>query len=316
MPSPDRPVDDHGIVLNVYKEIPWTSHDAVARVRRILGVKQVGHAGSLDPLATGVLVVCVGRATKLLPHLVDLGKGYRGTLRFGVRSSSADLGGEILEEGPVPELDQAHLQAAADRFLGRIEQLPPMVSAIKVQGQRLYDLARKGVEVERTPRQVEVRRFAITKVELPRADFEVECSKGTYIRALVEDLARSVGALALLENLSRTHVGPFEVADSCRLIAPPCSEREGLLARAVAMNTALAHLRAVKIEANWIRRVRQGGLPPRTALRLGFVPREGERVRLLGPEGELLAIARWDLMPGPADRPVESALSLELERVI
>jgi len=316
MHSLDRSIDSSGLVLNVYKEIPWTSHDAVARVRRILGVKQVGHAGSLDPFATGVLVVCVGRATKLLPHLVDLGKGYRGTLRFGARSSSADLGGEILEEGPIPDIDLPRLQAAADRFVGRIEQLPPMVSAVKVQGQRLYDLARKGVVVERTPRQVEVHRFRITKLELPRADFEVECSKGTYIRALVEDLAKSVGALALLENLSRTHVGPFEMADACRLIAQPCSEREGLLARAVDMNSALAHLRAVKIESNWIRRVRQGGLPPRTALRLAFVPREGERVRLLGPEGELLAIARWDLMPGPADRPVESALSLELERVI
>ena len=316
MPNLEWGEATQGLVLNVYKEIPWTSHDAVARVRRILGIKQVGHAGSLDPFACGVLVVCAGRATKLLPHLVDLGKGYRGTLRFGRRSASGDLDGELVEEGAVPSIDLGALQAATRPFVGRISQIPPMVSALKVQGQRLHDLARKGIEVERAPRLVDVHRFEITKLELPRAEFEIECGKGTYVRTLVEDLARSVGSLALVETLTRTHVGPFEVADACRLISAPCFEREGLLSRAIDMNTALGHLRAAKVESSWIRRVRQGGLPPRSALRFDYAPRQGERIRLIGPEGELLAIARWDLMPGPADLPIEAALSLELERVI
>lgn len=316
MSNPDLALESAGLVLNVYKEIPWTSHDAVSRVRRILGIRQVGHGGSLDPFANGVLIVCVGRATKLLTHLVDLGKGYRGTLRLGRRTDSGDLGGQLLEERAVPALDRVALQSAADRFVGTIEQIPPMVSAVKIDGQRLYDLARKGVEVERPARRVEIGRFTITKVELPRVDFEVECGKGTYIRTLAEDLAKAVGTVGMIETLSRTHVGPFEIADACRLISPPGSTRDGLLAQAVDMNRALSHLQGVKVDHAWIRRLRQGGVPPRNALHPETAPRPGQRVRLVGPAGDLLAIARWDLLPGPADRPIDASLCLELERVL
>jgi tRNA pseudouridine55 synthase len=305
----------NSFVLNVYKEIPWTSHDAVGRVRRILGERQVGHAGSLDPFACGVLVVAVGRATKLVQHLMELSKGYKGTFLFGRRTNTGDAAGEILEEGPVPEVDLKTVQDIAQGFLGSIQQVPPMVSALKHEGRRLYDLAREGIEVERAPRSVRVDRFTITAVELPRVDFELECGRGTYVRTLVEDLASRLKALAMIESLTRTRVGPFGVADSCRLISPPCDQAEGLIERSCSMAEAIAHLPGAMVDARWIHRLRQGGMPPMTALRFRAQPRPGETVRLLGPGGELLALAAVELVPGPADRPIEESCALTLERV-
>ena len=308
-------VSQNSFVLNVYKEIPWTSHDAVARVRRILGVRQVGHAGSLDPLAAGVLVVAVGRATKLMPHLMDLGKAYRGTFLFGRRTSSGDSGGEVVETGPVPEVDRERMQVLAREFIGESTQVPPMVSALKQDGRRLYDLARAGIQVERAPRRIHVSRFEILSVELPRVDFELECGKGTYVRTLVEDLAARLPALASIESLVRTKVGPFEVEDSCRLISPPGSEREGLMARAVSMAAAVGHLPAARVDGTYVHHLRRGSVPPWKALRFSQEPAVGSTVRLLGPEAELLAVATVDLLPGPADRPLAQSCTLRLDRV-
>jgi tRNA pseudouridine55 synthase len=305
----------NSFVLNVYKEIPWTSHDAVSRVRRILGERQVGHAGSLDPFASGVLVVAVGRATKLVPHLMGLSKAYKGTFLFGRRTATGDAAGELLEEGPVPEVDLETLHRLAQGFLGTIQQVPPMVSALKHEGRRLYDLAREGIEVERAPRAVRIDRFSITAVEPPRVDFELECGRGTYVRTLVEDLALRLNALAMIESLTRTRVGPFEVAESCRLISPPCDQAEGLMQRAFPMSEAVAHLPGATVEARWIHRLRQGGVPPITGLRFRSEPRPGDTVRLLGPGGELVALAVMDLIPGPADRPIAESCALRLERV-
>ncbi|MEZ4653599.1 MAG: tRNA pseudouridine(55) synthase TruB [Candidatus Eisenbacteria bacterium] len=304
------------VILNVYKEVSWTSHDAVARVRRILKERRVGHAGTLDPLANGVLLMGVGKGTKLLPYLTDLPKRYSGTLVFGRRTSTGDSGGATVARGEVPEIDAATLQQAADSFLGASRQVPPMVSAIKQGGRRLYDLARKGIEVERPARPIEIFRFRIVSVELPRVDFEVECGKGTYVRTLVEDLASRVGALATVEALSRTGVGPFSAEESCRIIADPCRDKAGLMSRAISPSEALAHLPSVRIEPRWIHRVRQGGVPPRS----GLLP-DGEisperPVRLLGPEHELLALGRWEMLPGPADRAPADSCTLRLERVI
>jgi tRNA pseudouridine55 synthase len=304
-----------GFVLNVYKEIPWTSHDAVSRVRRILNTHAVGHAGSLDPFATGVLIVAVGRATKLVPYLMEQPKGYRGTLVFGRRTSTGDSAGEQIAEGPVPQVGVAEVQEAADTFIGCGMQIPPMVSAIKHEGRRLYDLARKGIEVARQPRPVVISRFAITGVDLPRVDFEVDCGRGTYVRTLVEDLAARCGSTAFVESLTRLRVGEFEVGDSCRLISPPCSEREGLLARGIRMSEAVVHLAPVHVESRWVHRLRQGAIPPWKGLRFEFPPRVGSTVRLIGPEKDLLAIATVELLPGPADRPVEQACSIRLDRV-
>jgi tRNA pseudouridine55 synthase len=304
-----------GFVLNVYKEIPWTSHDAVHRVRRILGTKAAGHAGSLDPFASGVLVVAVGRATRLAAYLMEHPKRYRGTLVLGRRTSTGDAGGEVVAEAPIPRAGVNELQKAADTFLGSQLQVPPMVSAVKHEGRRLYELARQGIEVERRARPIVIHRFAITGVELPRVDFELDCGRGTYVRTLVEDLAARLDTNAFVESLARIRVGPFDVADSCRLISLPCSEREGLLARAVPMADAVDHLPPVQVEARWVHRLRQGAVPPWKGMRFESPPVIGSTVRLLGPERDLLAIATLELLPGPVERPVEQACTVRLDRV-
>lgn len=305
-----------GFVLNVYKEVSWTSHDAVQRVRRILGIRRVGHAGALDPLANGTLLVAVGRGTKLVPYLMELPKRYRGTLLLGRRTSTGDLGGKVVAEAPVPALSRDQLERAAGGFQGTYLQIPPMVSAVKHEGRRLYELARQGLEVEREARPVEIRRFQILELELPRVDFEVECGRGTYVRTLVEDFAAKLSTVATVEALTRSAVGSFEVADSLRLISSPGNTREGLVAGAIPLNAALDHLPAVRVERRWIHRLRQGGLPPRTGYVFEQSPRFDSAVRMVGPDDELIALARCELLPGPADRAVEGACTLRLERVL
>jgi tRNA pseudouridine55 synthase len=192
-----------------------TSHDVVDRVRRKLGTRRVGHAGTLDPDATGVLVVGVGRATRLLQFVTGTDKAYEGEVVFGVETSTLDAGGTETARHEMAGLDPAAVAAAAARFVGEIEQIPPMVSAVKVDGRRLHELAREGQEVERKPRPVRVDRFDVEPTEDPlvyRA--HIECSSGTYIRSLAADLGRALGGGAHLRNLRRTRVGPFPVADA------------------------------------------------------------------------------------------------------
>lgn len=309
------PVVTTGFVLNVYKEIPWTSFDAVARIRRILGIRQVGHAGSLDPFAAGVLVVVVGKATKLVSHLMDLPKSYKGTFLLGRRTATGDAMGAVVEEVTPPRLDLETLRARTGEFVGDVLQVPPMVSAVKYEGRRLYELARRGVEIEREARPVRIDRFTVTGYEPPRVDFELDCGRGTYVRALVEDFAACFSTVASVESLVRTRVGPFAVEESARLICSPCSERAGLTSVAIPMSEAVSHLPGIRVEARWIRPLRQGVVPPRKALTWEKPPEIGQIVRLLGPERELLALATFDFLPGPADHPAEESWSLHLDRV-
>ncbi len=304
-----------GFVLNVYKEIPWTSHDAVARVRRILDTRAVGHAGSLDPFASGVLVVAVGKATRLVEYLMDQPKEYRGTMLLGRRTTSGDSGGELMEERPVPPLDPEVLRREAAQFVGETMQVPPMVSALKRDGKRLYDLARQGIAVERPPRPVRIDRFEILRLDPPRVDFELGCGRGTYVRTLVEDFADRLGTVGMVEALTRTRVGPFEVADSCRLISEPCCRRTGLFARAIAMAAAVPHLAEGRVGDRWAQRIRHGGVPPLSGVTFQETPAPGAAVRLTGADGDLLAVARLEWSPGPADRPIEESYCLRLERV-
>lgn len=307
-----------GYVLNVYKEISWSSHHAVDRVRRVLGTRKVGHAGTLDPLASGVLMIGVGRATKLLSYLTDLPKTYRGTIRLGVRTSSGDLGGEILEESTPPPTTLADVVRATESFVGAYDQVPPMISAVKHEGKRLYQLARKGMEVEREPRRVHIYRFTVVDFEGPRIDFEVECSKGTYVRTLAEDLAASLGTVATVEWLARSAIGRFSIDDSVRLISRPGSTREGLRGSSVSMSEALGHLPAFRVSGRGVDRIRRGEVPPRSE----WEPNEVSRLsgtegpfRILGPGDSLLAIGRSEWISGPSDRPAESNGVVQLERV-
>jgi tRNA pseudouridine55 synthase len=200
----------NGILL-VDKGPDMTSHDVVAVARRCLGTKKIGHCGTLDPMATGMLILVIGTATKIQDLLMAEDKEYVGSLKLGVTTNSQDREGEVLEEKPVPALSEAELRAAFDGFKGDFYQTPPMVSAIKINGVPLYKLARKGQEVEREPRFVRVFDYEIQKFESPQVDFRVVCSKGFYVRTYAHDIGQKLGCGAHLSALRRTRSGHFRL---------------------------------------------------------------------------------------------------------
>ena len=224
---PPGPVGPDGIAV-IDKAAEWTSHDVVAKARGVLGTRKVGHSGTLDPDATGVLVLGVGRATRLLRFLTLLPKQYVGQVVLGSETTTLDASGEVTAVHDMSAVTPGHVALAARRFVGDIEQVPPMVSAVKVDGRRLYEIAREGGEVERRARPVSVARFDVTPADEPGVfDAVVECSSGTYVRTLAADLGVALGGGAHLRNLRRTAVGSFTLADAHPVEAPvllPLSE--------------------------------------------------------------------------------------------
>jgi tRNA pseudouridine55 synthase len=201
-----------GIAI-VDKPSGWTSHDVVAKARRLLGIRRIGHAGTLDPDATGVLVLGVGRGTRLLRYIQDHPKGYEALIRFGIETSTLDASGEVTGTYDMSGLTDSQVQEAARGFVGEIDQVPPMVSAVKVGGRRLHELARAGIEVDRPPRRVRVTRFELMPSDEPLVwTATIECSSGTYVRSLAADLGRALGGGAHLRSLRRTYIGPFDAA--------------------------------------------------------------------------------------------------------
>lgn len=203
-------------VLNIYKEKGYTSHDVVAKLRRITGQKKIGHTGTLDPDAVGVLPVCLGKATRLCGMLTDKDKEYETVFRLGVTTDTQDMGGEILKQRPVQVSEEAVREAVAS-FVGSYEQLPPMYSALKVNGKKLYELAREGKTVERQKRPVTIHAIEIVKIDLPLVRMRVHCSKGTYIRTLCHDIGESLLCGAAMEELTRTKVERFFLEEALRL---------------------------------------------------------------------------------------------------
>ncbi|MGE3908316.1 MAG: tRNA pseudouridine(55) synthase TruB [Chloroflexota bacterium] len=208
--------DIHGL-LNVCKARGFTSHDVVAVVRRALGTRRVGHTGTLDPMAEGVLPICVGRYTRLVELLTDTEKGYYAEIELGARTTTDDAEGEIIERRPVPELTPAALERVLDRFRGPISQVPPAYSAIKVAGRRAYDLARRGDAPELAARPVTIHRLDLTGWDTPRLALTVACSKGTYVRSLARDLGENLGCGAHLTRLVRLWVGSCRLEDAVSL---------------------------------------------------------------------------------------------------
>lgn len=204
-------------IINVYKEKGYTSHDVVAKLRGIVGQKKIGHTGTLDPDAEGVLPVCLGRATKLCDMLTDKNKTYEAVLLFGKMTDTQDITGKILEEQDISLLTDEFAKECIQKYIGEYEQLPPMYSALKVNGKKLYELAREGIEVERKTRRVHIFDIRIYKIDLPRVHMEIHCSKGTYIRTLCHDIGREAGTGACMEALRRTKVSCFEIKDSLKL---------------------------------------------------------------------------------------------------
>jgi tRNA pseudouridine55 synthase len=196
-------------VLLIDKAEDMTSHDVVAIARRALNTKKIGHCGTLDPMATGLLMLVIGRATKIQDLLMSEDKQYVGTLTLGATTSTQDRQGEILETKPVGDFSSEQIRAAFDRYMGDFEQIPPMVSAIKKDGVPLYKLARKGIEIVREPRKVHITNYSISRIELPEVDFTVDCSKGFYVRTYAHDIGADLGCGAHLSALRRTRSGKF-----------------------------------------------------------------------------------------------------------
>lgn len=205
---------EEGKVLLINKPIEWTSFDAVRKIRNLIRIKKVGHAGTLDPLATGLLIICTGKFTKRINEFMAQEKEYTGTFTLGATTPTYDLESEPQHFKPVEHLTSAQIRATAEQFTGEIMQVPPAHSAIKVDGKRVYELARKGKEVKLEPRKLFIREFEITKIEMPVIHFRVVCSTGTYIRSLAHDFGTALGCGAYLSSLCRTRIGEFRLEDA------------------------------------------------------------------------------------------------------
>lgn len=204
-------------VLLVDKPEGMTSHDVVDRIRHKLKMKRVGHAGTLDPNATGLLIILVGKATKLSQHLMGLDKTYEGVITLGMSTTTQDAEGEMIEEKPVPELTEEQVLEHMQSFVGDQYQMPPMFSAKKIDGVPLYKLARKGKTVEREPRFIHISSFKLDRWESPDIEFTLACSKGTYVRTVAHDLGQKIGCGAFLKDLRRTDIERFRIEDSIEL---------------------------------------------------------------------------------------------------
>lgn len=278
-------------ILNIDKPRGPTSHDIVKMVRRLTGIRRVGHAGTLDPLASGVLVVCVGRpATRVVEYLMTARKTYRVDVRLGIVTDTYDAEGKILAENPV-EVNREQVEAAMDRFMGPIWQTPPMYSAIKYKGQPLHRLARQGIEVEREPRQVEIFRLELISWRRDSCTLELDCSSGTYVRSLVYDLGQALGCGAYVTALTRWASGIFRLEDGVAPAELARVAREGRWSDLLyPVDQALAvRFPALHLELEAARRLCSG----QTVAALGDIQDAG-MVRVYGPDGVFLALASYD----------------------
>ncbi len=278
-------------VLIVDKPAGVTSFDVVGRVRGRLRIRRVGHGGTLDPDATGVLPVLLGEATKLMPYLAEDDKEYRAVVRFGVRTDTQDLSGRILAETAVPPLTREIVAAAARAFVGRIRQTPPMYSALHHEGRRLYELAREGVEVPRAPREVVVHAIDVEDVSGPSATLRVVCGKGTYVRTLTADLGDTLGIGAAVERLRRLRVGSFTVADAVSWRDLDEAASATLWARVAPPEAALAGWLAVRLDG-----VRADAFRHGQAVESGGAT--AGRVRVHDAEGTLIGVGVVDAHGG------------------
>jgi len=287
-------------ILNLDKPRGLTSHDVVIRVRVLTGVRRVGHAGTLDPLATGVLLLCIGQATRVSEYLMTGRKTYRARVRLGITTDTYDIEGQVLAEAPV-EVSRAQVEAALTHFRGQIDQVPPMVSALKHRGTPLHRLARQGVEVERAPRPVEFFRLELTRWEPPECTLEMVCSPGTYVRALAHDLGQMLGCGACVAGLTRLASGDFCLEDAITLEELTQAVEENRWPDLLhPMDTALAgRFPSLHLDANAARRICSGqaivDTAPASAARRKHDERQTANLaRVYGPGGTFLAVAAYD----------------------
>jgi tRNA pseudouridine55 synthase len=275
----------NGILL-LDKPSGGTSNHALQRAKRMFNARKAGHTGSLDPLASGMLPLCFGEATKVSGFLLDSDKSYRVTARLGQKTDSADADGKVIETAPVPELSEARVRAVLESFLGEGEQIPPMYSALKVNGRRLYELARKGEQIERAARRIVIHEISLVSLEDERMTCDVRCSKGTYIRSLVEDVAEKLGTLAHVEVLRRTGVGGFGGATMLTFEELEAMEESGNLDDALLpVDSALEDWPRVSLDEAGVERLFQGQKVPSPD------PEIRGKLRVYGPEGNFLGLA-------------------------
>ena len=289
----------HGF-LNIAKPLACTSHDVVDAIRRLLGQRRVGHAGTLDPLACGVLVIGVGHGTRLIEYLAATRKTYRARILLGSTTTTDDSAGDLLEERPV-NVDAAAVRAALEQFSGTIAQVPPAYAAVHVQGTRAYVRARRGEAVTLTPRHVTIFGLELLELRLPRLSLEVECSTGTYVRALARDLGEALGCGAHLEALTRTQVGAFSLQDAVPLsqLADRAAD-QGWDTVMLPLDWPLRHWPACHLSAEEATQVMNG---MRVVVSGAVCP--GQFARAYDPQGRLLAVLQAVDFPTPLWQPVK-----------
>ena len=274
--------DVHGILL-LDKPPGYSSNQAVQKVRWLFQARKAGHTGSLDPFATGMLPICLGEASKTAGFMLDSAKTYIATAHLGQATASGDIEGDIIREMPVPDLSAEAIEQAFSSFRGHIEQIPPMYSALKLDGQPLYKLAREGKEVERQPRTVTIHSLELLSWETPVLEFRVHCSKGTYVRTLAEDIAGALGSCAHLKALRRTEVGPFREMGMIELQAVERAAENGSLdSLLLPVDSGLENWPLVVLEDEAASRFTHGNPVPVSEQQIGAVRVYSEQDHLLG----------------------------------
>ena len=282
-------------ILNVYKEAGYTSHDVVAKLRGILGQKKIGHTGTLDPAATGVLPVCCGKATKICELLTNKDKTYQAVCRLGVITDTQDTTGKILEERTVKNITVEEIYQAVASFEGEIMQTPPMYSALKVNGKKLCDLARNGIEVERKPRPVQIYEIEIVNIELPHVTMRVHCSKGTYIRTLCHDIGLKLGCGGCMESLKRTRVADFSIEQALTLGEIEKKRDAGELEQILyPTDYVFRALEAVTVQKKYGKILYNGNRIAKAFFVTPPISDETESVRIYDEEGRFIGIYRYD----------------------
>ena len=279
-------------ILNVYKEKGYTSHDVVAKLRGIVGQKKIGHTGTLDPDAEGVLPVCLGRATKVCDMLTEKDKTYEAVLLLGKETDTQDISGTVLRVGETEGLTQEQVKDCVMSFVGEYDQIPPMYSALKVNGKKLYELAREGKTIERKSRKVEIKEIRILEMALPRVRMEVSCSKGTYIRTLCHDIGEKLGCGGCMEELLRSRVGRYSLSESHTLAQVEAAVADGTVQDMIdPVEAVLAEYPALYADSYGDRLLANGN--PLSDNLVSPQHKEGW-VRMYASDGTFTGIFQWD----------------------
>lgn len=282
------------ILISINKPKGITSHDAVTEVKKMLKVKKAGHTGTLDPLATGLLIICVNRATRLASYFSGLDKEYKAVMKLGETTDTQDACGKVLEKKDVPHIDNALIEETLKSFKGVLLQQPPMFSALKHKGKSLHKYAREGIEIERKPREVNILSIDVLNISLPYVTFKTLCSKGTYIRTLCHDAGQKLGTGAHLSELERTAVGPFRIEDSLTLEElQSISEGEAADKGFHTMDEAMSWLPEFKINESMLKSVLHGNPIRLNNLKPADEIKTASGIRIKSPDSSLLAIGSY-----------------------